>query len=227
MNRTEPVVWAATGSLLGATGQFERLDQLLDAAGRELPSVPHGLLVSAALGQIRRGDLGNGAAAAVRAVSSDPTDKAARNDLAVALVHVAAAQLLPISSPTAMSSYEEAVAVAAWCAVGVPEAEAVVRPHRMWAARARTKVFVGNDVWRTAIATYTAFLLLPLHNAIRSMPAWKVLWNGPEGRGASQLWTVWSFSSAEPFAWRGTTIQELHREHLGKSPWMQSYLQAQ
>jgi len=214
----EPAVWATTASLLGAAGRYDRLDEVVQQAERQLSGLPAGMHLSLAMGLLSRGDVERGLAAAVRAVGAAPHDRAARGDLAATIVEVAA-RMLPISSSDVMKSYDEAVAVAAWCASGVPEAEAAVLPHRVWAARAGTRVFAGNHVLRTALATYSAFLLLPLHTRLGSRPAWKVLWEGPGGKGRDEVWTLWSFNSQAPYAWQDTFVQRLHHAGGARFPW--------
>jgi hypothetical protein len=120
--------------------------------------------------------------AAVRAVHTAlPEADAAtaiRSEATDLLVGWLGRNLLPLASAAALSRYVEMVNVAAWCSHGVPEAEDMVRVHRMWAANAGQRVFVGSWKLRSFLAVCTGFISLPIHNAVRSSPAWQVLFNG-------------------------------------------------
>jgi len=78
----------------------------------------------------------------------------------------------------------EMVDVAAWCSYGVPEAEDKVRVHRMWAANAGQRVFTGSWKLRSFLAVCTGFISLPIHNYVRSSPAWRVF---SEGLGKEEI----------------------------------------
>lgn len=120
---------------------------------------------------------------AVRAALPDPTMASAiRADATELLVRYAVTNLLPIKSSAALNQYVEMVNAAAWCADGVPEAEDLVRAHRMWAVNAQKRVFVGSWKLRSFFAVCTGFISLPIHNYLRSSPAWQVFIDGLEGR---------------------------------------------
>ena len=129
--------------------------------------------------------------AAVRAVHTalpDPdTATAIRAEATELLITWVAANLLPIKSAATLSRYVEMVNAAAWCSHGVPEAEDMVRVHRMWAANAGKRVFVGSWKLRSFLAVCTGFISLPIHNYLRSSPAWQVFAEGldPKKRGES------------------------------------------
>jgi hypothetical protein len=75
----------------------------------------------------------------------------------------------------------EMVDAAAWCSHGVPEAEDMVRVHRMWATNAGQRVFIGSWKLRSFFAVCTGFISLPIHNWMRSAPAWQVFIKGMQG----------------------------------------------
>jgi hypothetical protein len=130
-------------------------------------------------------------AAAVRAVRAATADSdvltAVRSETTDLLVTWLARHLLPIKAPEVLHRYVEMVDVAAWCSHGVPEAEDIVRVHRMWAANAGQRVFVGSWKLRSFLAVCTGFISLPIHNLVRSAPAWQVFVQGlaDEKRGLS------------------------------------------
>jgi hypothetical protein len=116
---------------------------------------------------------------AVNAALADPAVvTAVRSEATDLLVTWLAIRMLPIKSPAGLASYVEMVNVAAWCSYGVPEAEDQVRVHRMWAANAGKRVFVGSWRLRSFLAVCTGFISLPIHNYVRSSPAWKVFADG-------------------------------------------------
>lgn len=116
---------------------------------------------------------------AVRMALSDAdTATAVRADATELLVTWLAAKLLPIKSAEGLNKYVEMVNVAAWCSYGVPDAEDMVRVHRMWAANAGKRVFIGSWNLRSFFAVCTGFISLPIHNYLRSSPAWQVFVKG-------------------------------------------------
>jgi hypothetical protein len=116
---------------------------------------------------------------AVQAARHDPdVVTAVRSEATDLLVTWVAASLLPIKTPADLNRYVEMVDVAAWCSYGVPEAEDQVRVHRMWAANAGQRVFTGSWKLRSFLAVCTGFISLPIHNYVRSSPAWKVFVEG-------------------------------------------------
>jgi len=120
--------------------------------------------------------------AAVRAVNTALADAddvpAIRSEATDLLVTWVSTKLLPIKSAADLARYVELVDVAAWCSDGVPDAEDQVRVHRMWAANAGKRVFVGSWKLRSFLAVCTGFISLPIHNYVRSSPAWKVFSEG-------------------------------------------------
>jgi hypothetical protein len=125
--------------------------------------------------------------AAVRAVREATADSdvltAIRSETTDLLVSWLAQHLLPIRTTDALQHYVEMVDVAAWCSHGVPEAEDIVRTHRMWAANAGQRVFVGSWKLRSFLAVCSGFISLPVHNLVRSAPAWQVFAQGLDDDG--------------------------------------------
>lgn len=148
--------------------------------------------------------------AAVRAVSTAlaagdevPAIRSEATDLLVAWL---SDNLLPIRSPADLARYVEMVDAAAWCSYGVPDAEDQVRAHRMWAANAGKPVFVGSWKLRSFLAVCTGFISLPIHNFVRSSPAWKVFYEGLIGRESGDAFAVVAFP---PY------VQRVHRLRFG------------
>ena len=127
---------------------------------------------------------------AVYLVEADPGDRALRSEIVQLLIALASERLLPLVTEGNIATYKDVVDVAAWCARGVPEAEDFVRPHRMWASNCDQPIFAGNWQWRAFFAVVTGFISLPIHNAVASKPAWRVLRDGParieDGESTSQ-----------------------------------------
>jgi hypothetical protein len=110
-------------------------------------------------------------------------DSALRSNTVGALVNAARTALLPIQSAEALRQYTDLVELAAWCADGVPEAEDLVRPYRLWAVQAGSRAYVGRIELRSILSVASGFLLLPLLNRSRSKPVWKVFADGPAQYG--------------------------------------------
>jgi hypothetical protein len=118
-----------------------------------------------------------------------------------------AASMLPIKSDAELTRYTEMVSVAAWCSYGVPEAEDRVRAYRMWATNAGKRVFVGSDRMRSFLAVITGFISLPVHNFLRSKPAWRVFNEGQNKEITEAFYIV-----AAP-----AYVQRIHNVNLGLS----------
>jgi tetratricopeptide (TPR) repeat protein len=174
--------WESAASLLMASSRVQdavaALDQAERAAGGRGTALLY-LVRTRAMVALKRPD--DAMAAAVRAVTrSEPGAAAAvRSEAADILVSWAAA-MLPITSQAQLTRYTEMVDVAAWCSHGVPEAEDRVRAYRMWAVNAGKRVFVGSDRMRSFLAVITGFISLPVHNYLRSQPAWQVFNEGQD-----------------------------------------------
>jgi hypothetical protein len=178
----EPRNWESKISLLLASARVPDAITTTDEAKRSLSHVTarlYMLRVRAVLSQNRAEDAVVAAVRAVQTAESDPdTLTAVRSQTTSFLVEWLAANLLPVKSAADLSRYVEMVDVAAWCSYGVPEAEDLVRVHRMWATNAGQRVFVGSWKLRSFFAVCTGFISLPIHNWMRSQPAWRVFIDG-------------------------------------------------
>ncbi len=165
--------------LLDAAQQTSEADRVFEEAMREL-SDPSAEFRARRLTIIaRQGDWDTILKLAIDLVNADPGDRALRSEIVQLLVARCKERLLPISSEADVALYRDVVNVAAWCAIGVPEAEDFVRAHRMWAANADQPIFAGNWQWRAFFAVITSMISLPIHNSLATKPAWKVLHAGP------------------------------------------------
>jgi len=172
--------WESVASLLMASSRTQDAVAALDQAERATGGRSTALLYlvrTRAMVTLNRPD--DAMTAAVRAVTRAETAvaTAVRSEATDILVSWAAT-MLPITSPAQLSRYTEMVDVAAWCSYGVPEAEDRVRAYRMWATNAGKRVFVGSDRMRSFLAVLTGFISLPIHNFLRSQPAWQVFNEG-------------------------------------------------
>jgi hypothetical protein len=201
--------WESVASLLLADGKVSdavaAIGQAERATGGRATAMLY-LLSTRAMVAMKRPD--EAMAAAVRAVTrAEPGKAAAVRSEATDLLVSWAAQMLPIKSPADLGRFTEMVSVAAWCSHGVPEAEDKVRAYRMWATNAGKRVFVGSDRMRSFLAVITGFISLPIHNFLRSQPAWQVF---NEGRGKEL--TEHFFIVASP-----AYVQKIHGVNLGIS----------
>jgi hypothetical protein len=172
--------WESTASLLLASSRPQdaaaAIDQADRATGGRATAMLY-LLRTRAMATLKRPD--EAMTAAVRAVTkAQPGVAAAIRSEATDILASWAASLLPVRSNADLTRYAELIGVAAWCAYGVPEAEDRVRPYRMWAINAGKRVFVGSDRMRSFLAVITGFISLPIHNYLRSQPAWQVFVEG-------------------------------------------------
>jgi hypothetical protein len=179
----EPRNWESRAGLLLAIGQPQEAVAVTDQAAAHLRVPSARLLIHRARGLIVLHRAEEAMTAAVRAVheavrvGSDSTS-AVRSQAAELLASWMATNLLPIRSRQQLAQYVEMVTAAAWCASGVPEAEDLLRPHRMWATNAGQRVFTGSWMLRSFLAVITGFISLPIHNMVSSTPAWQVLLQG-------------------------------------------------
>jgi len=174
--------WESAASLLMASSRAQdaaaTLDQAERATGGRATAMLY-LIRTRAMVALQRPD--EAMAAAVRAVSkSEPAVAAAVRSEATDILVAWAAAMLPIRSGAELARYTEMIDVAAWCSDGVPEAEDRVRAYRMWAVNAGKRVFVGSDRMRSFLAVITGFISLPVHNFLRSQPAWQVFNEGQD-----------------------------------------------
>jgi len=202
--------WESVAGLLLASSQVAEaataIDQAERATGGKATAMLY-LLRSRAMVTLGRPD--EAMSAAVRAVTrAEPGVAAAiRSELTDILVSWAAT-ILPIRSSMDLTRYTEMVGVAAWCSHGVPEAEDKVRAYRMWATNAGKRVFVGSDRMRSFLAVITGFISLPIHNRLRSMPAWQVF---IEGMGKEERTESFMIVAAPAY------VQRIHNVNLGLS----------
>jgi hypothetical protein len=183
--------WESVASLLLAGAKAAEALAAIDLAERATGGRATGMLyllrtrAAASLGRVD-----DALTAAVKAVKTSTPDLAAavRSEATDVLVGWAAT-MLPIKSGSDLSRYREMIGVAAWCSYGVPEAEDKVRAHRMWATNAAKRVFVGSTRMRSFLAVCTGFISLPIHNYLRSQPAWQVF-NEGQGKDITEAFYV-------------------------------------
>ncbi|MGV1049828.1 MAG: hypothetical protein ACOYD4_15040 [Solirubrobacterales bacterium] len=150
---------------------------------------------------------------AKRAVDAGTEDLALRSNTVTALINAARVGLLPIASETDLKRYQGLIEWAAWCAIGVPEAEDRVRPYRLWAVEAESRAYTGRPDMRTIIAVASGFLLLPVLNRVRTKPHWKVLHDGPGPTNGEMF---------EVVAMAGIPLH-VHEGLLEKLPWFEEF----
>jgi hypothetical protein len=201
--------WESAASLLLASSRVQdavaAIDQAERATGGRATAMLY-LLRTRAMVTLKRAD--EAMAAAVRAVTrAEPGVAAAVRSEATDVLVSWAATMLPIRSGAGLTQYAELVGVAAWCSYGVPEAEDRVRAYRMWATNAGKRVFVGSDRMRSFLAVITGFISLPIHNHLRSQPAWQIF-NEGQGKPVTEAF----FIVAAP-----AYVQKIHNVSLGLS----------
>jgi tetratricopeptide (TPR) repeat protein len=182
------------------------LDQAQSATGGRVSAMLY-LLRTSAMAELKKPT--EAMTAAVRAVSSAESGVAAaiRSEAADILI-TWAASMLPIRSAADLTRYTELVGVAAWCSYGVPEAEDKVRAYRMWATNAGKRVFTGSDRMRSFLAVITGFISLPIHNRVRSRPAWQVFL---EGQNQEKITDAFAIVAAPAY------VQQIHHIKLDLS----------
>ncbi len=201
--------WESAASLLLADGKVQDAVTAIDrgerVTGGRVTALLY-LLRTRAMVTLKRPD--EAMASAVRAVAkAEPAKAAAVRSEAAGLLVDWAATMLPISSGADLTRYTEMISVAAWCSYGVPEAEDKVRAYRMWATNAGKRVFVGSHRMRSFLAVITGFISLPIHNYLRSKPAWQVF---NEGRG-KEITEAFFIVAAPAY------VQKIHNVNLGLS----------
>jgi hypothetical protein len=199
--------WESTASLLMANSRVPEAMASIDEAERAAVGQLSAMLwLLRARGSISLGRPQDAMVAAVRAVNrAEPARVAAiRSEVTDLLVTWLAAHMLPIRTPVGLGQYVEMVNVAAWCSDGVPEAEDQVRVHRMWAANAGKRVFVGSWRMRSFLAVCTGFISLPIHNYLRSEPAWKVF---SAGLGQEDAGAAFSFVASPAYVQRAHNVK--------------------
>jgi hypothetical protein len=175
-------VWLSRFSLLTLLGRFDSLAQIEAEARTKLGSLPPSITLAVGEALLSTGRGREGLARLLSAVDAPEADSGIRGK-AVDIALSEAKRHLPITSSEALDWFSQVVDVAAWCARGFGAEEAVVRPFRMWAARAENRVFTGNRPLRALLAVLTGFQWVRLHNARKSEFVWKVLLDGPMDDG--------------------------------------------
>ncbi len=201
--------WESAASLLVAGNQVKdavaAIDQAERATGGRVSAMLYLVKTRAMAAQHL---LDEAMVSAVKAVSgAEPAKAAAVRSEATDILVGAAAERLPIKSAADLHKFTELGGVAAWCSYGVPEAEDRVRAYRMWATNAGKRVFVGSDRMRSFLAVITGFISLPIHNYLRSKPAWQVFNEGQDKEPTDAFFIV-----AAP-----AYVQQIHNVRLNLS----------
>jgi hypothetical protein len=202
--------WESLASLLLSSAKpqdaVDAIEQAETATGGQASAMLY-LFRADAMAELKRPD--EAMTAAVRAVTKADSGVATaiRSETTDLLVSWAAT-MLPIRSSATLTKYSEMIGVAAWCSYGVPEAEDRVRPYRMWAINAGKQVFTGSPRMRSFLAVITGFISLPIHNRIRSQPAWQVF---NEGQGKETITDAFFVVAAPAY------VQRIHNLRLPMS----------
>jgi hypothetical protein len=201
------------GLLLALEHPRKALDATRDAEAA-LVTLPSRLRAHRAEGLLMSGRPDEGMVEAVQAVVGARGDRALlaalRGRCTTMLVRRLVEGLTPVTSNEGLYRYVEAVNVAAWCARGVPEAEELIRAHRLWAAQANQRVFAGSWELRSFFAVCTGFASLVPHNRARSQPAWQIYAKGPKDGGMT-----WKLIAETGF------VKSAHRAAESRLPWSQ------
>jgi hypothetical protein len=199
--------WESTASLLMANSRVPEAVAAIDQAERATGGrVSAMLCMLRARAAVSMGKADDAMTAVVRAVDrADAARAAATRSEATELLVGWLERMLPIKSAADLNRYVEMANVAAWCSYGVPEAEDMVRVHRMWAANAGKRVFVGSPRMRSFLAVCTGFISLPIHNYLRSEPVWQVF---AKGLGKTD------FDDAFVLVARQSYVQRIHHVRL-------------
>ena len=204
--------------LLEVAGRTEEIPAVFAEAGRRLTKISAPFRVRELAIRFKKEPWEMGLRYCVELVRQSGDDRALRSELVQMIIGRAVAELLPLSSPEAVRQYQTVVAVAAWVADGVPEAEDFVRFHRMWASNADQPVFGGNWQWRAFLGLITLFTALPMLNAAMAKPAWQVLLTGPVlGETTNGKTAVKSQNRIWFMVTRNAYVQPVHEKT--KLPW--------
>ncbi|PCC44884.1 hypothetical protein [Brevibacterium aurantiacum] len=190
--------------------ELENLDQRAQAQGVTLPAEVYGSIAAAAF---RGGDTDAGIRLLIRQVVVSGGDAAVRSVATDTILSEAVIPLLPILNKRMATAYAEAVAVAAWLADGVPESQAEILGHRIWAQQAVARVFTGDPSLKSFLGILTGFLALPVYSRAMSRPGWRVLRDGPRDK---ITWQQFSLIADGQF------IEAVHQRAGRKFEWQQS-----
>lgn len=152
---------------------------------------------------------------AIDAIEEDPDNLSVRSSVTASLVQALQFSMLPIRSDEDLRRFQRVVEVAAWCAVGAPEAEDAVRPFRMWAVIADNRLYSGDVASRAYAGVLTGFLILPLLNRVKAKPQWKIVDGGPGSVSEGVFDEVMM----------GDVARYVHERIKDRLPWWDSYSQ--
>jgi hypothetical protein len=204
--------------LLEVAGRAEEIPAVFAEADRNLTKISASFRVRELAIRFKKENWEAGLRYCVELVRQSGDDRALRSELVQMIIGRAVAELLPLRSPEAVRQYQTVVAVAAWVADGVPEAEDFVRFHRMWASNADQPVFGGNWQWRAFLGLITLFIALPVLNSMMAKPAWQVLLTGPAlGETTNGKTAVKSQNRIWFMVTRNAYVQPVHEKT--KLPW--------
>lgn len=209
----EPRAWLARARYALAAGLTPEIDLLEPRAtelGVPLPAEVHGII---AINAFRAGNTDAGIRQLITQVAVSGGDPAVRSVATDTMIREVILPLLPITDRKMAAAYVEAVSVAAWLAIGVPESEAELIPYRIWAQQAVGGVFIGDLALKPFLGVLTGFLALPLYAAAASRPGWRVLRDGPTDK---KTWRQW-VSIAD-----GQYIESVHANARGRFAWQDS-----
>ena len=211
-----PEAYLARATLLLDLRRGEEALSALEEAERRLDggldAVLEVLLVEAL---VSGGQVEEAVRRAIDAVEEDPTNLSVRSSVTASLVQAVQFSMLPIRSDEELRRFQRVVEVAAWCAVGAPEAEDAVRPFRMWAVIAENRLYSGDVASRAYAGVFTGFLILPLLNYVKAKPQWKIVDGGP-GQASEDVFDE---------VMLGAVARYVHEPVKDRLPWWDSYMQ--
>lgn len=190
--------------------ELEGIDQQAQAWGIALPAEVYGSIAAAAF---RSGNRDAGIRQLIRQVLVSGGDPAVRSMATDTMLTEAVVPLLPILDKRSAVLYDEAVAVAAWLADGVPESQAEILGHRIWAQQATSRVFTGDPSMKSFLGVLTGFIALPIYSRAMSRPGWRVLRDGPMDK---VTWRQF------PLIADGEFVEAVHSRAHRKFEWQQA-----
>lgn len=204
--------------LLEVAGQADQIPRVFAEADSRLPKISASFRVRELEIRFKKEAWTSVLRHCVQLVRESGDDRALRSELVQMIIARVVAELLPLTSATAVQEYQMVVATAAWIADGVPEAEDFVRAHRMWASNADQPVFGGNWQWRAFFGLITLFIALPYLNSWMAKPAWQVLLNGPVlAEDTKRKGSIPAQNRAWYMVTRNAYVQPVH--DTSKLPW--------
>ncbi|MCT9002610.1 tetratricopeptide repeat protein [Microbacterium memoriense] len=209
----QPQAWLARARYALAVGMLPEVDSLESraaAVGVALPTEAYGIVATSAF---RAGNTDVGIRQLIKQVTVSGGDPAVRSVATDAMIAEVILPLLPIGDKKMAAAYVEAVAVAAWIAMGVPESEAELIPYRIWAQQASGGVFIGDLALKPFLGVLTGFLALPLYAKAASRPGWRVLRDGPTDK---KTWRQWLMIAD------GHYVESVHAAARGRFFWQEA-----